>query len=94
MVDSANPTRDAVLPSAEDKVLEGYFIEAALAETARDERLASSGLSLSESEAAQPVQEIPQNTHSLTDMVQQMAMRMVVELPLLNDPDADTLVFM
>ncbi len=92
ILDSAVRFRNADFQATEDEVLDDAFEKARQAsiETAY-EQLARSDGSLFNDE---PVQEIPQNAQALTNMVEQMAMRLVVELPLLNDADADTLVFM
>ena len=95
----ATSTQEAVLkaggPEAGDQILESALF--ALADRAKDNVMetgpsADSRLGTTEESQATPSSQ-PQ-PWTIMHMVEDMAMRLAVELPLLNDSEADTLVFM
>lgn len=94
----ATSTQEAVLnagPEARDQNLQNALY--ASAEQARSDNV-ESGPSANSHSATTEGPQATQTSHpkpwTITHMVEDMAMRLGVELPLLNDSEADTLVFM
>lgn len=89
-------TPEAVLraggPEAGDQILQQALFAAAKRE--EDDTVEGGPNADSRLSTTEPTQSSQSKRWTITHMVEDMVMRLAVDLPLLNDSDADTLVFM